>query len=57
MVRAELEDLHLKAAKLARKRFGIDEPDAEIDSALRWTWEQIMGEEDDPLERRFPLSG
>lgn len=26
-----------------------------IDAGRRWTWEQITGEADDPLEREYPI--
>jgi hypothetical protein len=55
LVQHDLEALHVKAARLAAKRFSLDEPEAEIDPALRWTWAEIMGEADDPLDQDFPL--
>jgi hypothetical protein len=57
MVKEDLETLHRKAAKVAAARFLTDEPEATIDPALRWTWAEIMGEADDPLDQDFPLKG
>lgn len=56
MARADLERLHLQAAKVAAKKFRFDEPEATIDPSLRWTWNEIMGEANDPLDQAFPLA-
>ena len=43
LLRAELETIHKRAARLANARFDADEPDAPRDEALRWTLEEILG--------------
>lgn len=55
LVQEDLEALHRRAGKTAVLRFKSDEPDAVIDTSLRWTWDQITGDADDPLERDYPL--
>jgi hypothetical protein len=55
IVEADLEALHRKAAKVAALRMDAAEPGAVIDPTLRWTWAEIMGEADDPLDQDFPL--
>jgi hypothetical protein len=45
----KLEELHLKAMGFAREAFDEEEPDAPRDASLRWTLEQVLGEENDPL--------
>jgi hypothetical protein len=55
LVQEDLEALHRKAAKIASAKFRRDEPGAVIDPTLRWTWAEIMGEADDPLDQDFPL--
>jgi predicted ATPase len=47
---AELESLHGDALEAILEDFRIDEPAARIDTSLRWTLEQILGEADDPLD-------
>lgn len=54
LVRADLERLHEQAAKVAARKFAFAEPEAAIDPSLRWTWEEILGETDDPLDQPFP---
>ena len=57
LVQADLEALHEKAAKVAQTKFRRDEPGTRIDTSLRWTWEEIMGEsEADPIDQNFPLA-
>ena len=48
-VEADLEKLHLRALKAAEKAFEIDEPQAARDASMRWTFGQILGEENDPI--------
>jgi hypothetical protein len=55
LVKDELEALHDKAAKLAQAKFQREEPDAIIDASRRWTWAEVMGEENDPLDQDFPI--
>lgn len=55
-VEDDLEALHRKAAKAARLRFQADEPVSTIDVDLRWTWDQITGDRDDPLDDSFPIA-
>lgn len=55
-VQGDLEKLHQRAARIARSRFQTHEPETVIDPDLRWTWDQITGDADDPLERDYPLS-
>jgi hypothetical protein len=40
---------HLRAVRVAELSFGEDEPDIARDTSLRWTLEQVLGEENDPL--------
>ena len=55
-VSAQLEAVHLKAARWAQLDFKSDEPDAEIDGELRWSWLEITGvASPDPAFRTFPL--
>jgi len=49
-LRDELEQLHGDAAEAILEDFLIDEPTAPVDTTLRWTLEQILGEADDPLD-------
>lgn len=56
---AELDELHRLGAHEARRWAKEDEPwFDEIDLELRWSWEEIMGERDDPLQLydQIPLS-
>lgn len=48
-VGADLEDLHLRAARAAQDAFESHEPGAPIDTSLRWSMAQIMGEQNDPI--------
>lgn len=57
LVEADLEKLHARAARIAALKFESDELDAAVDADLRWSWEQIAGMGDDPLERVFPVEG
>ena len=57
MIAGELEPLHAKGADMAALDFESYEPDAAIDPARRWTWDEIMGEANDPLDQAFPLAG
>jgi len=50
-VEADLERLHLRAAKAAVKAFESDEPGVSTDASLRWTLSQLLGEENDPIGR------
>lgn len=53
VARSELDALHVKAAKVARLRLGLTVD--QFDGSHRWTWEQVTGEADDPLEREYPI--
>lgn len=46
---AALERLHASAAEAASDAFDTDETGVPKDLSLRWTFEQILGEADDPL--------
>lgn len=48
-VAAELESLHVEAAEAARRSFKSDEPSAPTTDAPRWSFSQILGEENDPI--------
>lgn len=48
-VAAELEALHVAAARRAERMFESEEPAAARDVALRWSLEQVLGERDDPV--------
>lgn len=50
LISPELEDLHLTASAIAVDPFSSEEPDTPVDTSLRWTLEQILGEADDPLD-------
>ncbi len=50
LVSTDLETLHLKASAIAADAFASEEPDTPVDTTLRWTLEQILGEADDPLD-------
>ncbi len=49
-VQLELDKLHDRAVKRVQREFELYEPDTPVDTTLRWTLEQILGEADDPLE-------
>ena len=56
LVESELPKLHERAARSAQQQFNRREPGKAIDTALRWTWDEISGEaEDDPLNRDYPI--
>ena len=47
---AELCSLHEDATEAILEDFRIEEPAAPVDTSLRWTLDQILGEADDPLD-------
>lgn len=50
LVQSRLEYLHGVAGKIASAEFADTEPQTPVDSALRWAWAQITGENGhDPL--------
>jgi len=50
LLEEKLEKLHLDAVRLASASFQADEPGAlPLDASHRWTLEQILGEENDPI--------
>jgi hypothetical protein len=51
-IETELEELHRDALILAQERMANHEPEIRIDSSLRWTLSQLLGEGDDPLPPR-----
>jgi hypothetical protein len=44
-----LEQVHADAAEIATLAFGGHEPGASMDTGLRWSLEQVLGETDDPV--------
>jgi hypothetical protein len=50
----EIEDVGSEQARTATLRLGG--ATSGVDPTRRWTWEQIIGEADDPLERDYPLA-
>jgi hypothetical protein len=46
---AELENLHIAAARRAALTFRDLEPSAPTDASLRWSLAEILGEENDPI--------
>jgi hypothetical protein len=48
-IAGNMERLHRIALRDAKASFEMHEPDAPRDETLRWTLEQTLGEQDDPL--------
>ena len=51
---AELDAIHIKAARLAQAKLIVFEPEKHIDKARRWSLAALLGEADDPLTQLFP---
>ena len=49
-IQLELDRLHERAVKRVQRAFELYEPDTPVDTSLRWTLEQVLGETDDPLD-------
>ena len=49
-IQSDLDKLQARAAGGVQREFELYEPDTPVDTSLRWTLDQILGEADDPLD-------
>ncbi len=48
-IEADLDALHVRAARAAEKAFSTEEPGVSVNANARWSLAEILGEENDPL--------